>query len=136
MLAAMKAAVLSIAMAACRASQPAPPPVTHRVPVTHHAPAPPVDAAVDAAPMGGAAVIAKLEQFADAMCGCPDRDCADHVVEDMTEWAQDLAQAGEASPRVNSAEDGQARAAADRVSRCMSEVYRKRAGSGSPPVNR
>ena len=70
-------------------------------------------------------------QFADAMCTCPDRDCADHVVDAMTQWAEDLARGGEASPKVNSAEDEQARTATERMSKCMSDVYRRHAGSGS-----
>lgn len=125
MLGGMRAAVLSIALAACRASQPAPPPVSN------HVSAPVADAPADAALTGGAAAIAKLEQFADDMCKCPDRDCADHVLDAMTQWAEDLARDGEATPKVNSAEDEQAHAATDRVSRCMSDVYRRRAGSGA-----
>jgi len=123
MLVTMKVAVWSIALAACRASQPAPP-------VSNHMLAPSAEAPIDAAPRGGAAAIAKLEQFADDMCKCPDRDCADHVIDAMTQWAEDLARDGEATPKVNSAEDEQARAATDRMSRCMSDVYRRRAGSG------
>jgi hypothetical protein len=127
MLVAMRAAVLSIALAACRASQPSSPPVSNR------ATAAPVDAAVDVALGGGAAAITRLERFAEDMCRCPDRDCADRVVDEMTQWAQDLAQGGAASPKVSSAEDQQARAAADRVSRCMSDVYRRQAGSAASP---
>lgn len=128
MLDGMRAAVLSIALAACRASQPAPPPVSN------HVSAPAAEAPADAAPTGGASTIAKLEQFADDMCKCPDRDCAEHVVDTMTQWAEDLARAGEATPKVNSAEDEQARAATGRMSRCMSDVYRRRAGSGSGSI--
>ena len=121
--------MLSVALAACGASQPLAPPVSNRAAVV------PVDAAADAAPdvalTGAAAAIAKLQQLADDMCRCPDRDCADQVVDEMAHWAQELAQAGEATPRVNSAEDTQARAATERMAGCMSQIYRRHAGSGS-----
>ena len=130
----MRAAVLSIALAACWASQPGPPPVSNHVAVASASASASAEAPADAAPAGGAAAIAKLEQFADDMCKCPDRDCADHVVDEMAQWAQDLARGGEATPKVNSAEDEQARAATGRMSRCMSDVYRRRAGPGSGSI--
>jgi hypothetical protein len=124
MLAAMKAAVLSIALAACGAGQPAAPPVSNRTAAV------PADAAVDVALMGGAAAIAKLQQLADDMCKCPDRDCAEQVVDEMSRWAQDLA-SHDAAPKVNMAQDEQARAATDRMSKCMIQVYQRRSGSGA-----
>ena len=118
-------AMLWIALAACGA--------TPQAPLSNHASAPTVDAGADAAPVGVAATLAKLRQFSDDMCRCKDRDCADRVVDEMTSWAQDLASADQAHPRVNSAEDAEAKAATDRVSRCMSAVYARRAGSTGTP---
>jgi hypothetical protein len=126
MLGAMKVAVWMIALAACRANQPSPP-------VSNRVAGPAVEAPADAALSGGAAALAKLEQFADDMCKCPDRDCADHVVDAMTQWAEDLARGGDATPKVNSAEDEQARVATDRMSRCMADVYRRRGSSSLIP---
>jgi hypothetical protein len=123
----MKAAALSIALVACGAGQPASPP-----PLSNHASGPVVDAAVDA-PTGAAATLAKLGQLADAMCRCPDRDCADQVIDEMTRWAEELASAGEATPKVSSEQGAQAKAAADRISKCMADVYRRRTGSVLTP---
>ena len=125
MLAAMKAAVWLLALAACGAGQPAAPPVSNRA-----AAAVPADAAVDVALTGGAAAIAKLQQLADDMCKCPDRDCAEQVVDEMSRWAQELA-SNDAAPKVNVAQDEQARAATDRLSKCMVQVYQRRSRTGS-----
>jgi hypothetical protein len=121
----MKAAVLWIALAACGgAPQP---------PLSNHASAPPVDAGADASPAGIAGTLGRLWQLSDEMCRCRDRDCADRVVDEMMSWAQELALEDEASSRVNSAEDAEAKAATDRMSRCMSAVYAKHAPSGFTP---
>ncbi|HEX3757704.1 MAG TPA: hypothetical protein VHW23_03320 [Kofleriaceae bacterium] len=121
----MKAAVLSIALAACGA---APQP-----PLSNHAAAPPGDAGVDAPPSGVAGTLAKLWQLSDEMCQCRDRDCADRVVDEMMSWAQELEIEDAANPRVNSMEDAEARAATDRMSRCMSAAYARRPPSGLTP---
>ena len=102
----MKIAALSLALVACGASQPASPPLAN------HA--------------AGA-------QLADAMCRCQDRNCADQVMDEMTRWAEELASAGEAEPMVTSAQSAQAKAAASRISQCMSGAYRRRPGSIAPP---
>src|SRR5262245_27717512 len=91
---AMKAAVLAIALSACGAGQPA-------TPLSNHASGPVVDAAVDV-PSGAAATLAKLNQLADQMCRCPDRDCVDRVMDEMTGWAHALADTGEDTPTVSS----------------------------------
>jgi len=120
--------MLSIALVACGAHSPAP--LSNRATVRS------AETAAGAPPpatAGVAATLARLEQFSDDMCGCPDRDCADRVVDDMARWAQDLASAGAATPRVNVAEDARAKAAADRVSRCMSAVYARRTGARAAP---
>jgi hypothetical protein len=121
----MKAAALWIALVACGA---APQP-----PLSNHASAPVLDAGTDAAPGGVAATLARLRQLSDEMCQCSDRDCAERVVDEMMSWAQELAIEDEANPRVNSAEDAEARAATDRMSRCMSAAYAKRPPSGLTP---
>ena len=88
---------------------------------------------VDATPTGVAATLARLEQLADQMCHCLDRDCADQVVDEMTQWSQELASAGEATLQVNDEQSAQARMAKDRMSKCMADVYRRRAGSIPAP---
>jgi len=132
---AMRAAALSIALAACAASQP---------PLSNHAtapvalssratePPPPAPAQRDPASTVAAA-LARLERFSDEMCGCPDRDCADRVVDDMMHWSHDLTSAGEGSPLVNGVQGARAKAAADRVSHCMAVVYAQRPASSAAP---
>lgn len=121
----MKAAALWIALVACGA---APQP-----PLSNRASAPPVDAGADAAPGGVAATLARLRQLSDEMCRCGDRDCAERVVDEMMSWAQELAIEDAANPRVNIAEDAEAHAATDRISRCMSAAYARRAPSRITP---
>jgi len=124
----MRAAALSIALAACAASP---------APLSNHAPEPaaPVPAQAEARrdPPGVAGTLARLERFSDEMCGCPDRDCADRVVDDMMRWSHDLTSAGEGSPLVSGVQGARAKAAADRVSRCMAVVYARRARANATP---
>jgi hypothetical protein len=130
MIAAMKAAALSIALAACAASQPPP--------LSNHAPPAPPQVQAQGQGQGEpataiAVTLARLERFSDEMCGCRDRDCADRVVDDMMRWSHDLTTAGKGSPLVNSVQGSRAKAAADRVSRCMAVVYARRPASAAPP---
>jgi hypothetical protein len=120
----MKAAVLSIALVAC-AARPAEP-LSNRVRPVAAEPAP-------APPPGIAATLARLDQFSHEMCSCPDRDCVERVVDDMSRWVHELASAGEANPHVNVLQDARAKAAAERVSRCMAVVYARRTRPASAP---
>ena len=122
----MKAAVLSIALVAC-AARPAEP-LSNRVRPAAADPAP-----AASPPPGVAATLARLDQFSSEMCSCPDRDCVDRVVDDMSRWVHELASAGEASPHVNVLEDARAKAAAERVSRCMAVVYARRTRPAAAP---
>jgi hypothetical protein len=133
---AMRAAALSIALVACAATQPAP--------LSNHAMEPPrqtepqaqaqAQAETPRDPSSGvAATLAQLERFSDEMCGCRDRDCADRVIDDMMRWSHDLTSAGEGSPLVNGVQGARAKAAADRVSRCMAVVYARRASANATP---
>ena len=135
MISAMKAAALSIALVACAAS---PPPLSNHAteppPLSNHATEPPAEAeAARASSSGVAATLARLERFSDEMCGCGDRDCADRVVDDMMRWSHELTSAGEGSPLVSGVQGARAKAAADRVSRCMAAVYARRGGATAAP---
>lgn len=122
----MKAAALTIALVACAAR--APEPLSNRTLPAAAQPAP------DAPPAPGVgATLARLERFSDEMCGCPDRDCADRVVDDMSRWVHDLASAGAANPHVDVLQSARAQAAAHRVSRCMAVVYARRARPAAAP---
>jgi hypothetical protein len=121
----MKAAALSIALVACAASQP---------PLSNHATEPPPEAEAPRDPSQRvAATLARLERFSDEMCGCRDRDCADRVVDDMMRWSHELTSAGEGRPLVSGVQGARAKAAADRVSRCMAVVYARRGGATAAP---
>jgi len=122
----MKAAVLSIALVACAARSPEP--LSNR---THPPAAEPTPA--EAPPPGVAATLARLDQFSAEMCSCPDRDCVDRVVDEMSRWVHELATAGEANPHVNVLEDARAKAAAQRVSHCMAVVYARKSGPAAAP---
>jgi hypothetical protein len=52
---------------------------------------PPVDAAVDAGPMGVAAALAKLTELTEAMCRCGTSACANRLAESYRSWGQLLA---------------------------------------------
>jgi hypothetical protein len=67
-------------------------------------------------------VIARLSTFADQMCGCADRACADKVAADMTAWSAEMART-ESSPR-DMDPDVQARVTkiAERLGSCMTRV--------------
>lgn len=124
----MKSALLAIALVACAARAPEPEPLSN-----HARPAAPEPAPGERQAPGVAATLARLERFSDEMCGCPDRDCVDRVVDDMSRWVHDLASAGEASPRVDVLQSARAQAAAHRVSRCMAVVYSRRARPAAAP---
>lgn len=128
MIAAMKAAALSIALVACAASPPPAAPLSNRV-----GPPPAASPGQPAPATGAAATIARLEQFGAEMCGCADRHCVDRVVDEMMRWAEELASAGAAHPRVDVLQDARAKQATERVSRCMAEVYARRASANAPP---
>ena len=62
--------------------------------------------------------IAKLGEFADDMCACADRTCADQVQQDMTRWTQGMAQDhDELKPTAEEMEE--ATRVTERLSRCM-----------------
>ena len=122
----MKAAVLSMALVACAARSAEPLSNRVRPPATE-------PAAAESQPPGVAATLARLDQFSDEMCGCPDRDCVDRVVDEMSRWVHELASAGEANPHVNVLEDARAKAAAQRVSHCMAVVYARKSRPAAAP---
>lgn len=62
--------------------------------------------------------IEKLGQFADDMCACTDKTCADTVTQDMTRWSAEMAKdRDELKPTPEEME--QATRAAERLSKCM-----------------
>ena len=76
-----------------------------------------------------AVAMAKMEQFAGQMCACKDADCAKRVADDMTKWAQQMAQ--ETKEPVKMTEDEMKRATeiGTRMGECMQTAM------GAGPTN-
>ncbi len=92
-----------------------------------------MDAAVDAAPSRNAAVFAKMSQFADDICKCSDRACADLVVQQMSTWGQEMAKSAGEQPKMGELDMKQMTAISERLTKCMTALYSSGAGSGSTP---
>lgn len=125
----MKTVLFAIAVAAC-GGQPPPSPT----PATRAA-APPRDAAVDASPTDTAVALARMNQFADAMCKCVDQGCTEQVTADMTRWAQDTLAATAGSPEVamTDAETRRMAQITERLASCATTAAMKSTGSGAGP---
>ena len=125
----MRAAILAmmaVTLAACGSTTPAPPP-----PISNAALRAPADAAVDAL-AETAAAMAKMSQFADDMCKCSDRACADLVTQQFFTWGKEMAKAGE-QPKMSEHDTKEMVEVSKRFAECMTAVYAKSAGSGSTP---
>jgi hypothetical protein len=96
-------------------------------------PPPPLepDAAVDAAPTGGAAAVAQLTELTEAMCRCTDSACANRLAEDMQAWRQALGRSNDSVPPTE-AEQAQLVELSARLTRCMTDAMTSPA-AGSPP---
>ena len=92
-----------------------------------------MDAAVDAAPTGNAAALAKMSQFADDMCRCADRACADLVTQQMSQWGQEMAKSAAEQPKMSEPDMKQMTAVAERLTRCMTKLFSNGPGSSSTP---
>jgi len=122
----MRAALLAV-VAACGSTTQAPPP-----PISNVAAKSPVDVAVDAAPMGGAEINAKMTQFTDEICKCTDRACTDRVTEEITQWEQEKDDsAGEVKLTVGDIK--QMLVINERLTKCVTAVMMYGPGSGSAP---
>jgi len=124
----MRAALLAIVLAACGSTTQAPPPISN---VASRSP---VDAAVDAAPAGSAAAIAKMTQFTEEACKCIDRACADLVMEEITQWGQEMAKSYEQdAEKMNPDDMKRMTTIAERLTKCMTAAYSIGPGSGATP---
>jgi hypothetical protein len=127
----MRAVCLAIALAACGMAPP-PPVVASPVPVPPPPPPPPApDAAIDAAPTGAAAAVARLTELTEAMCRCTDSACANHLAEDVQAWRQALGRSEDSAPPTEG-EQAQMVELSARLTRCMTDAMTSPA-AGSPP---
>jgi hypothetical protein len=122
----MRAALLAI-VAACGSTQAAPPPIANVATKS------PVDAAGDAAPMGSAAIIAKMAQFSDEMCTCMDRACTDLVTEEIAQWGQEMAKSAGSEAKLSKEDMKQMTTITERLTKCVTAVMMNGTGSGSTP---
>jgi hypothetical protein len=102
------------------------------------APAPEAKAAVATPPSGEAAAreadaptshaplaIAKLGEYRDAICKCADKACANRMLEEMTQWAQQMAKQHPNEPHMTEAEIQRAKEISDALVKCMTAVMNK-----------
>lgn len=100
----------------CGSSAPPPaPPVANTPP-----PPPPADAAPSSA--RGDAAIAKLNEFADAMCRCTTKACAQKTSDDMARWGQELAKTTSSDEQMTEAQTQQATAIGQRMGECVQKA--------------
>jgi hypothetical protein len=60
--------------------------------------------------------------YADAMCACTTKQCAQDLTDDMTKWAQDAAKTPQSSQKVSEADSKKMEAIGMRLGECMSDV--------------
>ena len=120
--------MMAVTLAACGSTTPAPPP-----PISNVAPRAPVDAAVDAAPTGTAAVMAQMSQFKDDMCKCGDRACAELVMQQISKWGQEMAKSAGEQPKMSEPDMKQMAAITEEMTNCMTKLFSSGPGSGSTP---
>jgi len=69
-----------------------------------------------------AAVLAKMKEFASAMCACVNQACADHVQETMTRWSIDMAKKSGNDERPSEAWIKEMTEAGQKYAECMTKV--------------
>jgi hypothetical protein len=84
---------------------------------------------------GGGEAIAKMADFKDQMCKCPDKACADKVTEAMTKWNQDMAKEGGDKDASKLSEEDAKKVAAisEELTKCMSKLMAPPAPPTPPP---
>ncbi len=75
-----------------------------------------------------AAALARLGEFTDEMCACPDRACADAVSQEMTRWSTELSK-DHVELKPTDEEMEEAKQITERLSKCMMTAM----GYGNPP---
>lgn len=63
-----------------------------------------------------------MARFRDEMCKCADRPCVDRVVEDMTQWSQEMARTRGGNARLSEDDIPTATEIADGMAKCMSDL--------------
>jgi len=69
-----------------------------------------------------APVMAKMQEFADRMCACKTKDCAQHVSDDLTKWGQEMAQHALKEDKPDEAVVKQFTTVVERFANCMTKT--------------
>jgi hypothetical protein len=80
-------------------------------------------------------VIAKMQQLADDMCQCRDRQCTERVVDEMMKWSQDQARSVK-PPRLSEQDMRRAEKIGLRMGECMGRAIRVEAPEPPPHAQR
>jgi hypothetical protein len=67
------------------------------------------------------------------MCKCSDHACADLVNQQVATWGQEMSKSAGEQPKMSEPDMKEMVAVAQRLSKCMTDVYSKGVGSGSTP---
>ena len=113
-IAAMRSILIAL-LIGCGGSTPPPP-----APAAAAPPAPPP---ADAAPQASAAadaILAKFNEFADAMCKCTSKDCVQKVSDQMTAWGTEMAKQPDPKPTDEQAK--QLEAIGQRLGECIQKI--------------
>jgi hypothetical protein len=76
-----------------------------------------------------ARAMAKMHEFADAMCACHDTPCAQQVADAITQWSTEEAKREDMNYKLTEAEEKEATALGTRMGECMQTAIK--AGSGA-----
>jgi hypothetical protein len=85
--------------------------------------APPPPPTVDAAPPASAAadaILAKFNEFADAMCKCTNKDCVQGVSDQMAKWGAEMEK--QPDPKPTDAQAKQLETIGQRLGECIQKV--------------
>ena len=77
--------------------------------------------------------LARMSEFADMMCACKDKACADQVQEGMTKWATDLAAKGGAGEKLDAATVKKMTELGEKYAACMTTAMARNAKPKLPP---
>ncbi len=111
----MKALAVAVLLSACWRSSPPP-----TEPVVENKPTPtPVHASAPRAMTDAEQAMDAMERFADRLCDCRDARCAQEVIDDMTQWSQEMTKRGSEPPRMTEEDTKRAAEIGERAGRCM-----------------
>jgi hypothetical protein len=126
----MRALVFTaILLAGCGGSQSAPP----ASPAPAATPPPAGSAVTGGSDAGGSAtttttgpsvdsMIAKMGEFKDKLCACPDQQCVEGVSDEMTKWTHDLKQQGVKDPHLTDDQTKRAAEIGEALGKCMRRI--------------